>query len=141
MKPQRPDPTRKADDSIGIGMRRREGDRYRRDYHDWFEKEGRAIQQRTAKDPINDKVKPSESFIWNKLQNANRPNRKKDANGNLYEWDFGGEGRHSPQIEKYDKFGKHKGAFDPLTGERIEGPKAGRGIDTSDAGTTDQKYS
>jgi hypothetical protein len=52
--------------------------------------------------------------------------RWKTADGEILEWDY----QHG-KVEKYDKRGKHKGEFDPNTGEPIpgKGPEASRKVE------------
>ncbi|KAA5837265.1 colicin E3/pyocin S6 family cytotoxin [Saccharopolyspora hirsuta] len=52
--------------------------------------------------------------------------RWKDRKGNIYEWDY----QHG-EVEVYNKRGKHQGAFDPETGQPIEGkgPVPGREVE------------
>ncbi|CCQ74788.1 colicin E3/pyocin S6 family cytotoxin [Magnetospira sp. QH-2] len=87
-------------------------------YDEWYEAAGRRIEQEVAKDPINRKISPSESYVWKSLK-PEKDGRRKDKDGNIYTWDHGGGGRHKQQIEKFDKKGEHLGAFDPITGRRV----------------------
>lgn len=49
--------------------------------------------------------------------------RWKDTDGNIYEWDS----QHGA-VEIYDKRGRHKGEFDPNTGEQTKPPVPGRKV-------------
>jgi Cytotoxic len=42
----------------------------------------------------------------------------------IYEWDY----RHG-HVEKYDRRGKHLGAFNPRTGEQLKGPDASKKVE------------
>ena len=46
---------------------------------------------------------------------GNLRRRWKDKKGRIYEWDY----QHG-ELEKYDKFGNHMGAFNPKTGLQIK---------------------
>ena len=124
---------------VNSNMLGKDDEQLQKGLDDWLEtEEARKLANRRdpAKggDPINGRIQPSESYIWKQLGKADRPGRKKDAKGNLYAWDRGGNRRHPSQIEKYDKTGRnHLGSFDPLTGKRIGGPdKTKRPLDTSE---------
>lgn len=56
--------------------------------------------------------------------NSGKRKRWKDADGNIYEWDY----QHG-DVEKYDKRGKHKGSIDPKTGEQTKTPVKGREVE------------
>ncbi|WP_114862146.1 colicin E3/pyocin S6 family cytotoxin [Azospirillum brasilense] len=50
--------------------------------------------------------------------------RWKDSNGDIYEWDY----QHGT-VERYNKEGKHKGEFNPKTGEQTKPANPGRKVE------------
>ena len=63
-------------------------------------------------------VKPKTPFGGGKRK------RWKDKDGNIYEWDY----QHG-KLEKYDRRGRHKGEFDPETGEQTKPPDSNRRVE------------
>lgn len=110
---------------------------FRDNYQKWYEKEGRALEERVKN--REEKVAPSESWIWNNLQKTGRIEQGREVRTNgrkgkdevIFTFD-----RKSGEIEVFQGSGKvkkHIGVMDPVTG-RMKKKKVvkGRNYEKSD---------
>jgi hypothetical protein len=93
-------------------------------YKEWWNREGRDLDAALSNRGVR-RISPSQSFIWESLDHDRDGMRTNGLTGNrarYYSYDWGGGGSHGSQIEILNRYGKHLGSIDPITGKKISDP-------------------